>query len=454
MPSLLATALTRIALRASRVFYAIERVGPPFPPGPLLVTANHPNSLMDAIVLFTVAGRPLRPLAKAPLFDQPVIGHVLRGLGGLPVYRRQDDPALMERNETTFDAAVEALGAGAAVLIFPEGKSHSEPGLVELRTGAARIAFRAEERAGFCLGLRVLPVGLAYERKHLFRGRVAVLVGAPLEVAAWREAYARDPVAAVRELTDAIAAALERVVVRLSGWEDWPVVEAAQRIYLHEKGVTGARETPGPGTALDVVRRFAQGLAWLRAAYPERAERLARAVRTYASRTARLGVRRGDVPQAYRFWPSATYALRLAAPLVALTPLAAAGAVAWALPYRVPRLAVRLLRPEFEAVATVKFVSGLAAFAAFYAAYLGLAGYATLPWPVVAALAAGLPACGLAALEWHRRAAQFREDARVLWRALRRRNLREQLRRRRAALVAEFEALAAEWEAEERRRSG
>ncbi|MGH7544596.1 MAG: 1-acyl-sn-glycerol-3-phosphate acyltransferase, partial [Gemmatimonadota bacterium] len=190
MSGLIPTLVKRLALRATRVFYEIARIGPPFPDGPLLVAANHPNSLMDALVLFTASGRGVRPLAKAPLFDGALRGPILRGLGGLPVHRRQDDPAQMHRNEATFDAAVDALRAGDAVLIFPEGMSHSEPGVIPLRTGAARIALRAEERADWALGLRILPVGLTYERKTLFRGRVTVAVGETLEAARWRDAQA------------------------------------------------------------------------------------------------------------------------------------------------------------------------------------------------------------------------------------------------------------------------
>ena len=156
--------LSRLVLRctiwALDRFYHVGRVGPPIPRGPVLVIANHPNSLMDALVILKVAGRRVRPLAKAPLFDQALIGHVLKGLHALPVYRQQDYPGETERNEDTFRAAIEALGLGEAVLIFPEGVSHSEPRLAPLKTGAARIALRAEQAADWKLGLKVVPVGL------------------------------------------------------------------------------------------------------------------------------------------------------------------------------------------------------------------------------------------------------------------------------------------------------
>ncbi|MGD8868964.1 MAG: hypothetical protein PVI01_15145, partial [Gemmatimonadales bacterium] len=61
-------------------FYDLGRLGPDIPAGPVLLIANHPNSVMDALVVMKAAGRRVRPLAKAPLFEQALIGQALRGL--------------------------------------------------------------------------------------------------------------------------------------------------------------------------------------------------------------------------------------------------------------------------------------------------------------------------------------------------------------------------------------
>ena len=71
---------------------------------------------------------------------------MLRTLGGIPVYRRQDDPAAMHRNEDMFRAAVEVLREGGAIQIYPEGRSHSEAHLAEFRTGGR--PHRAAGRGG------------------------------------------------------------------------------------------------------------------------------------------------------------------------------------------------------------------------------------------------------------------------------------------------------------------
>lgn len=70
--------------------------------GPVLLVANHPNSLLDPMLVAAAARRPVRFLAKAPLFTDKRVGWLMRAVGAIPVYRRSDDPAQMERNEEMF----------------------------------------------------------------------------------------------------------------------------------------------------------------------------------------------------------------------------------------------------------------------------------------------------------------------------------------------------------------
>ncbi|MGH9421327.1 MAG: 1-acyl-sn-glycerol-3-phosphate acyltransferase, partial [Thermoanaerobaculia bacterium] len=68
------------------------------------------------------------------------------------------------RNVGAFKALLDTLQQRRVVLIFPEGKSHSEPALAPLKTGIARIALEARDERHIP-GLVVLPLGLSFEDK-------------------------------------------------------------------------------------------------------------------------------------------------------------------------------------------------------------------------------------------------------------------------------------------------
>ena len=118
------------------------------------------------------------PVAKAPLFRHPLIGPFLRLMGALPVHRRQEGGTDPARNRAMFSAATAHLGAGQAVLIFPEGVSHPDPALMPLRTGAARMLLEADAAAGGNRGVALVPVGLVFHEPGTFRaGRALLLLG-------------------------------------------------------------------------------------------------------------------------------------------------------------------------------------------------------------------------------------------------------------------------------------
>jgi 1-acyl-sn-glycerol-3-phosphate acyltransferase len=95
--------------------------------GPLIVAANHHNSVVDAMLIVPTFPRAVRVLANASLFRNPLVGPFLRLMGAVPVNRRLetgDDPG---KNDALFAAAIGALRAGGALMIFPEGRTTPRP---------------------------------------------------------------------------------------------------------------------------------------------------------------------------------------------------------------------------------------------------------------------------------------------------------------------------------------
>jgi len=429
------------------VFYDVARSGPALPAGPVLIAANHPNALVDPLVIFYTGGRPSRPLAKAPLFEQAVVGTVLKGLGGLPVYRREDNPDQMHRNEQTFDAAIEALHGGGAVQIYPEGQSHSKPALSPLRTGAARIALLAEARSGWSLGLRVQPVGLTYTRKHMFRGGAVAAYGPPIEVAEYRGLFESDEREAVRALTDAIRVRLEQLTLNFEEDEHRELVDVAERVYARAKRLAAPRERQPMIDRLPRLRRMAEGLRWLRATDSERYERVLDDVRRYLRLLTLFGAREGDVPARFRTGRVLRYSARQLVMLTLVLPVAAVGMVAWGPAYLFTRFVAPRFRPRLDQLATYKLGTALLAFPVWYAALLVAVLLRFGPWGFVVA-AVGFPLTGLAAVAWRDRQAEVLEDARVYLRARRPSESRDRLAEQRALLVAELDALREAWEAD------
>lgn len=149
--------------------------------GPAILVANHPNSIMDPLLLSTRVAVPLSFLARSGLFANPIIGAVLRWMGAIPVYRRQDGPIAQGSNDAAFAAAYQVLGDGGVIGVFPEGQNAPERHLGEVKTGAARIALGAVS-ANHVKHVSIIPVGLNYEDRDRYLTRVLVRVGEPIVV--------------------------------------------------------------------------------------------------------------------------------------------------------------------------------------------------------------------------------------------------------------------------------
>ncbi len=137
-----------VLLFALRVFFRRDRGGRARSrvprDGACLFVLNHPNALVDPAFLLCFAPRRVSFLAKSPLFRMPVIGFFVRALDSIPVYRKQDETGdTAALNRKTFERAAELLRRGGTIAICPEGASHSEPYLLPLKSGAARIALGA-----------------------------------------------------------------------------------------------------------------------------------------------------------------------------------------------------------------------------------------------------------------------------------------------------------------------
>jgi 1-acyl-sn-glycerol-3-phosphate acyltransferase len=406
-----------------RVFFrriellGVERV----PAGPVIFAVNHPNGLVDPLFLLCYAPAPVSFLAKAPLFRYPVIGWFVRAFDTIPVYRKQDNTT--GSNEETFSRARDVLRRGGSVAIFPEGTTHDDPRLRALKTGAARIALGAQLEA-----LSVVPTGIYYTAKHVFRSSALVLFGDPIRVQPLAVG-GEPPPDEVDALTTAIEGGLATVTLQADSHAALSLIARAEDIFTADDEQPLAEE-------FDLRRRFVEGYHVLCARDPRRVEELTAKITRFESelRRAKLDV--------HELKPSID-AARLFRVLV-LLPLALVGAVVSYPTYRlIGVLAKALAKGEGNVLATMKF---LAALLLYPLTYLAIAIWIGFRYGLIAGVvtAIALPFLGYLALRVFEEIDDVIGDVRAIRHRMFRRLGHTRLLRQRAAIREELLAVARE----------
>ena len=412
--------------------------------GAVLLCVNHPNNFIDSLLVGRAVRRKVHYLATAAMFRNPVVARFLRACGAIPVYRRQDDPDKMDRNLDTFSACFAAFARGRLVAIYPEGTTHAEERVQRIRTGAARIALGYEaDRPG---ELRMIPVGLSFEARKSFRGRVLVAFGEPIRPAAYLGAYRADPVKAVEALTRDLQWAMEAQVVNVERIDDQRLVRALEELYRDEltRQVMESRGLDRRGVdPVRLSRSIADAVRHFKARDPGRVETLWQRIQAYRSLLAQYRLRDEAVRARRERLPARTRLVYSWDAVVGL-PFFAYGAVVNALPYYGPRwLARRMARKETD-YATIRLLASIVAFPLFWSLQTWLvARVAGTRWAVAFALS--LPLSGLIAYRYLVGAGWLRDRLRFARLAVTQSQAARRLVTEREAIVAELERARQEY---------
>ncbi|MBD2713439.1 1-acyl-sn-glycerol-3-phosphate acyltransferase [Microvirga sp. STR05] len=355
-------------------------------PGPLLMVSNHPNTLMDPLVVAANRRQAIAFLAKSTFFKNPVSKAVLTSGNSIPIYRRQDvetgaeavtPEELAAQNEATFGKCYDYLGDGGTVMIFPEGTSVSERRLRPLKTGAARIALGAEARHNFKLGLRVLPVGINYFDPQRFRSDVLINVAPPIRVADYAAAYYQDPTAAADQLTEDIRRHLEqRLIITRDAAED----ELVQQL---ESTFTGHLIEDDPRTLYDnfqLSRNLLQAVAYFEKHDPGHLGEVREKLAAYLKNLKRLKINDEALERTGRADTRTTRAIKAGLQLALGLPVYLYGALNNYLPYKLPSMVAKRATKEVEFVAPIMLVVGMITFSLGYAAQISLVHHFTQDW--------------------------------------------------------------------------
>jgi 1-acyl-sn-glycerol-3-phosphate acyltransferase len=164
--------------------------------GPLIVACNH-ISYLDPPALGSFCPRRIRYMAKKELFEIPVLGSVIRGLGAYSVDRQGSATSAIKRS-------LQVLDKGGAIGIFPEGTRNRSRTAVP-QTGVALLASLAKAP--------VVPACILGTDRALRLGRIKIAFGPPLALPEGRKATRED----LAKFTAEIMQTIDQLAESMSG---------------------------------------------------------------------------------------------------------------------------------------------------------------------------------------------------------------------------------------------
>jgi len=362
--------------------------------GPVLLCANHANSLLDPVLIGIAARRPVRFMAKAPLFDHPVLGPPMKALGMVPAFRGVDDKSQVRRNFESLDVGAKVLTEGHAMGIFPEGKSTDLAHLETVRSGAARMALQALELGAE--GVKIVPLGITYQKKDAFRSAVWIQVGEPIDVAEILDSHDGDVRKARQAITQRLETGLKQLVVHLDNpdWEPW----------LDDLQVLA---TPAGQSAEEPLKRrklVADAMNHFLANDPRRVEPVAEKIAVYRKDVRAAGLRVDSSVLRLRGWKVCAKLLWRFIRLIMLLIPAIVGTLHHLVPFVLVRaLAAKLDQAGRQTISTNRMLVGAPVYLVWYALVAWwMFGYFA-PWFASLWMLAA-PFCGVSAVYYWRMA--------------------------------------------------
>ncbi|MDP7095648.1 MAG: lysophospholipid acyltransferase family protein [Candidatus Marinimicrobia bacterium] len=380
---------------------------------PIVFAANHPNTMMDPIIIGYTCRKKLYFFAKSTLFNNPISGWFLKRMQLVPVYRKQDNPTLMHKNESTFTKGFEILSKGNAFLIFPEGISTGDRILSEIKTGAARIGLGAECENNWNLGVKIIPVGLNYSRAIKFRSDVSARFGKPILLSEYRRLYEEDETEAVYQVTNQIETALSKLTINLQDLEMQEIVEALETIYKQELAVDLGMEIKDKAEDFSITKGLINAVEWYFENDPDRVEKFKAMLSKYLRILKRLHIKDeflDPTTESINLWER----FKALSYLIVLFPLYLYGLINNVIPYKFPRWYTKHFVKYKSEIAPWKMVSGTAIFLVYYPIEIIIVAMLTgsFLWTLLYALS--LVPSGNFVLKYLQRVRDYRQHLRFL----------------------------------------
>jgi len=189
--------------------------------GAILFAVNHPNGLIDSLIITTNNPREQHYLVRAAAFKKPLIKKFLNKLHLMPIYRIRDGIGQLAKNQEIFEQCFELFKNKKTLMIFPEGSHSAKRTIRNISKGFTRIVFGAIDTYPD-VQVTIIPVGMTYQNPGYFPLKVAVKYGNPIDVNAIYDP--KNLTKSVNTLKEAVSNQLKTLSVHIPDDEHYETI--------------------------------------------------------------------------------------------------------------------------------------------------------------------------------------------------------------------------------------
>jgi 1-acyl-sn-glycerol-3-phosphate acyltransferase len=197
---------------------------------PVILTPNHQNAFMDALIIVcSVPGQTVF-MARADVFQNKLLAGIFRFLKIMPIYRLRDGYEHLEKNNAIFEDAIDVLANRKILCIMPEGTHSNRHILRQLVKGTFRIALSASERFPE-LSPVIVPVGIEYSNYTAFRSQIIIQYGKPVSINEFSKRYNENPAQAINQLRDRTSLEMQKLMIHIDCVDLYETIDYMRLLY-------------------------------------------------------------------------------------------------------------------------------------------------------------------------------------------------------------------------------
>ena len=177
---------------------------------PCVVSPNHQNAFVDALLVGAFVPVKLRFLSRAAVFGT-AFDWFLEALHMVPIYRRRDGFDKLSRNKDILEQERKELQKGRSLVMFSETEHAHTYYLRPLSRGSSRFALKSQEHTDREVVL--VPVGINYYHHRRPGFKVSIVFGDPIPVSEYMDEYRDDDASCINQLRDDLTEGMKACMV-------------------------------------------------------------------------------------------------------------------------------------------------------------------------------------------------------------------------------------------------